>query len=507
MNKPSVNHIYTTGLIVIFLMIYLLLPTKNSSIDAYNYAANIKWDHDLFFPHHLLYNYFQHVIFKLLNFLGLYPDVLSMMKAVNGIFAASSLLIFSLIIKQIRPDEKDIFNQSAWILLAGSTFGFMRYATENETYIIPIFWSLLATYFFLLQLQTETKKYLLYSGIFSSISCLFHQIHIFWYLGMALTILVYKKNKYNTLVLLLPSIIIIITYYLAFIHDHFEFIHAKNLWQFALYDYYFGGANTNLGLNNFVLGIISFIRNFVQLHGYIPVILKKIPISFAVLVPLFYLVYQLANAFIKNKPKLISHGLFTKSILIIFFLQLTFAFFSEGNAEFMVMLPMLLFLMVYDSFKIHSKIILHLALIMLIWNISFGLIPSHFIDFQKQSKILDFMNKQKRASFILSDDVLIQNILYYESGIGWNTNIYKSPSALKSWNKSPVLLSNKIDSCRSANINVYTDCIDEPSVMSRKIYLQNDENDLFFEDYLIQKSDSINTFYGIKYFYKILYDK
>jgi hypothetical protein len=184
--------------------------------------------------------------------------------------------------------------------------------------------------------------------------------------------------------------------------------------------------------------------------------------------------------------------------------QLGFAIFSEGNAEFMIMLPMLFILIVNGFFQFHTKILFYIALPLLLWNISFGLFPNHHYDFQNHTKTIDFINSHKGAVFILSDDVLVQNRIYYQTGKNWDTGIYKSPASLGIRDKEITKLKVRIDSCLAAKIAVYTDCIDEPVILSRKTYLQKNENEVFFNQYALQKADSIAAFAGMRYFYKIL---
>jgi hypothetical protein len=506
MNRILNNKFKAYLLIFLFLLIYLIFPSQNSSIDAYDYAANIKWGHDIFFPHHLLYNAFHFLIYKFLIFIGLNTDVLALMKAVNAFFAAFCLLALYLILKAVNPDNtnKTIVNKNlALILFAGSSFAFMRFATENETYIIPLFWSLLASYYFLKHLQNNQLSSLFLSGLFATIACLFHQIHILWYVGLFLGIIIHKRSLLRLLAILIPGILIPFIYYIAFLQKHFEFTHAQNLWQFALYDYFYGAANTRFGANNFVLGLISFTRSFVQVHGIIPVLLKKSVFYLIAPISLLIFIGLSIRVLLKTKPKQKLSDIFIKTHILIFILQFAFAIFSEGNAEFMVMLPMLFILIINGIIEINYKATMYAALAMLVWNISFGLFPNYNYDFQNNSKTIDFINTHQGGIFILSDDVLVQNMIYYKTGKTWDTDIYKSPASLKSWGKDNMHLQHNIDSCLNNNILIYTDCIDELKLMSRKNYLQNDENELFFKNYEIEKVDSVETFTGIRYFYMI----
>jgi hypothetical protein len=292
--SESLNIVLPYCFFLFFALLYIFLPSQNSSVDAYNYAANLKWDHDLFFPHHLLYNYFQSIIFELTIYFHLAPDVLSLMKLVNSIFALFALCIFYIIIKELNKinEETDEIKPLSLLLFAGSSFGFMRYSTENETYIIPIFWSLLASYYFLRYLSNNHYKYLILSGFMATTSCLFHQIHIFWYIGLLMATYLYKRQIFSTLIILTPSLFIPIAYYIALKLDHYDFTKAQNLWQFMLYDYFYGTANTNLNIQNLILGFISFVRNFIQIHGIIPLLIKKMPLYSILFIPVVIFIFK-----------------------------------------------------------------------------------------------------------------------------------------------------------------------------------------------------------------------
>ncbi len=496
MQKPFNSNNYIFILIPFFFLIYLLLPTQNSSIDAYNYAANVKLNHDIFFPHHLMYNLLPSLIIKFLGLLNFQPDVLAFMKMVNASFAALSLYIFYKILDKLQEDKKNIL---PIILIAASCFGFMRYATENETYIVPIFWSLLATYFFLKYIKSNAKADILYSGIFATISCLFHQIHILWYAGLFFGTFFYKKDLKSTFFLAAPALILPIAYYFAFKQVHFEFNNAENLWQFVFYDYYYGTARVQFGFDNLILGFISFVRSFIQVHGIIPVLIKKNYLYAFAFAPFLFTGFQIIKYSWINKLEKLESTVFVKTISIIFLLQFAFAIFSEGNMEFMVMLPILLLLIINGLFKIKDSIYLSLGISIFIWNIAFGLFPNYSYDFQNQQKIIQIMENKKNAIFILSENALVENMIYYRMGLSCNPAIYKSPTSLIQQNKSTECLKTKMDSCILNNIEIFTDCVNEPKVISRKQYFSKNENELFFKDFEIVKIDSIQTLIGTKY--------
>lgn len=136
---------------------------------------------------------------------------------------------------------------------------------------------------------------------------------------------------------------------------------------------------------------------------------------------------------------------------------------------------------------------------MFAWNFSFGLFPNHHYNLQNQNKIIDFVNKHRGSLFVLSEDVLIQNLIFYETSKMWDSTILKSPESLKILGKNDKHLREKIDSSLKQNIDIYTDCVNEPIVFSRKNYLGKNYNTLFFSNYKFEIVDSINTLAGKKF--------
>ncbi len=121
----------------ILLVCYLLLSSNNQSLDAWEYAQNVKQEVDLFKAHHLLYNWFMYSLKSFPLFEGL--DTMKFMQFINGVFALISLYVLFRILFVLLADKS---KAQIWTILVGSSFAVLRYATENETYIIPIFFLL-----------------------------------------------------------------------------------------------------------------------------------------------------------------------------------------------------------------------------------------------------------------------------------------------------------------------------------------------------------------------------
>ena len=487
-------------IIIVFTLLYLLFPTHNSTTDAYIYAANVKWDHDLFFPHHLLYNIPGSVIYSLIKPFGFEIGALQAMKAVNAIVAGLTLYVFLKIVKQL-PLDKEI--TTGLLLVTGSSFGFFRFATENEAYIFPIFLSVLSSYYFLIFMDEKKSFFVFLSGFFASMACLFHQIHLFWALGIFIGLLFDNKKTEHVLIFLIPALLVPTVYFITFHFGDNKFMKAGNLFAFIFYDYFYGVTDVRFNFDNIILGFINLIRSYVQVHGIIFILLRKYPfLIIAILFSAFFLLKASLNLkpVAKNRhinsPFLLSH-------LIIFVLQFAFAVFAGGNAEFMVMLPLLSLLLVAPYVDLSYRFYTYLGMSILIWNFSFAVFPNHVFDYQNNKKLIDIIKKQPDGYFILSDDVLVQNKIYYQTGIPWNGHIIKSPAGYKINGKDKSLLRFRIDSILNTDKQIFTDCIDEPIIYNRAAYLSADENKDFFKTYNVLKTGSFQTFAGTKYIYAI----
>src|SRR5690349_13241780 len=128
--------------LLFFMLLYLLFPTANSTLDAWYYAACVKHGKDLFLPHHLLYNAFGYLLHKAVQLTGFSPDALAFLKVLNALFAVACLAVLNALLKQLHYTE---MRRVGWLLVAGASFGVWRFATENEVYLLPILLCLCAS--------------------------------------------------------------------------------------------------------------------------------------------------------------------------------------------------------------------------------------------------------------------------------------------------------------------------------------------------------------------------
>lgn len=147
-----------SSLVLIFILsfIYFLFPTNTHLSDSYDYAASVRYADKLFSAHHLLYNSFNHLIFVSVKFIYPAVDAMRLMQFVDASFAVLCLIILRRILVLCHFDKS---KSNVWTLFVACSFGVMRFAVEAETYIIPIFISLISSWYYLKSLQSGKLKY------------------------------------------------------------------------------------------------------------------------------------------------------------------------------------------------------------------------------------------------------------------------------------------------------------------------------------------------------------
>jgi len=472
----------------LFTLLYALLPTSNSGIDGYAYASSVKWFHDIFWPHHLMYCPVGVSVNSFLNLFGFYPDVLSMMKVVNSVSAGFCLLVLHSCMKAL-----EIYKSNYFVIFCGSCFGFMRFATENETYILPLFCSLTGTLLFILYGKTQKLVRLLFAGICFAIGVLFHQIHGFWYAAFGLILLFNsssQKLKKGAIFIVPGALLITITYltiYVSLIKN--QLIGEKEFVEFIFRDVYSGQVNTQIGLNNIIMTPISFIRSFIQVHGYMKPLIEDYKIL--LLIPLGLIIIALVSikSILKNgyrrEPKM---TIISNALLTAFIFQLSFAFYSVGNAEFMVMLPMIAALYLVTKFAIPVKPVLHLAFILLIYNMIFGLAPAHFLDLDGSKPLYSIIQKYPNSEWLLREPQKLENM--FEFNFGPNSK------------KQQIMLRNIPDREEAKNL-IYTDFLDMKETLNRGNLLNKVKREVKFVAYHQEAIDSFGFFGGKRVIYKL----
>ncbi|MDR2556211.1 MAG: hypothetical protein LBC49_00685 [Bacteroidales bacterium] len=409
-------------------LLYLLFPTANSTGDALGYAGDIKHGTPLFLPHHLFFSPFNYSLAWLFNI----SNTLALTAFVNAVFAGGVLIVMRFILRRLLMGDSNSdgnaggnnnstrSNTAWWLLFVGSCFGFMRYSTLGEVYIIPIFFSLLASALALY------KKPIWLCGLSAAIAVLFHQMHFFWWIGIAVFVVFSVKTSRRRWYALLQyaaiSLIVPVVYILAF---YFTPNDTTNIFAFLFHDYvsYDYATFSLFSGKALLLTAISFFRTFFQVHGYILSLFRYSPVFIlCAAAALFLLITALVSLRKTRISRLHLYRLFGWSHVIIFFLHFILAAGDAGggNAELMIMLPFALIIILLSLFKLQRFPIMYLALGVFVWNVSFGLIPQHFLQLTPDKTITKYIQQHPDKNYFLFDKHIISETLRYEAVDGGN---------------------------------------------------------------------------------------
>lgn len=422
-------------------------------------------------------------------------DTLLCMKMLNALFAFLALIVVQGILRQLKINEKTIVLIDC---LVGFSFSILRYATENETYIIPLFFALLASYFYVNYTATARNNFALNSALWATIAVLFHQIYFFWWIGLLIGFLI-SKNRRPVQNFLLISLLGPLTYLIVIraISKEFSFNVILNFLRGDL------GINANLGLSfrGLFFSFMNLLRSFIQIHGYmINMILSKMLFLVPGIISILFFILALLN--LPTLKKNIAASQFSNTHVSILLLQFIFALLSAGNAEFMVMIPVL-FLLLVPVFTLNAeKFLFRIMIAIVIWNISYGVVPLYLSNQEPEKFLCDAVIKEKNLIVIASDDQLLLSILYYETGNLQYENIYKSPALLITKGKDKGTLSKVIEKALNERKVIYTDCIG-PKPVSRASIIEGKVNEEFFSKYISVEIKTWKSITGQRSVYKL----
>lgn len=402
-------------IVILFIgFLYILFPTNNSSLDAYNYAAHIKYADYLFSPHHLLYSVLQYVILKPFTLWTSNVDVLTYSKYINSLFVLLNLWMVHLILKRLKIGIRESI---LLILIVAFSYNTFRFGTENETYIIPIFFSLLGSLFFLKFSENRKLSNIFLSGLFAAMAGLFHQIHFFWWFGLLIGLVIYFKNGKYFLIYFITTLVVPIVYFIVIFYYNNTSLTYEHIVQYVFHDYFTGSARTEFGYLNVILILISSIRSFFQVHPNIIYLIKQ-NISFVLpLLVFLYFIYLFISIVIRKKlieKRVVENKIFFKTTLWVLLLQFLFAFYSVGNVEFLVMLPILVVLSLCYYFKFNTYFLTFFALTLFAWNFIYGIYPNHKFRYYNEDVLVDFIVNHPNDFFYCESSrcgksVLLQN--------------------------------------------------------------------------------------------------
>jgi hypothetical protein len=423
-------------------------------------------------------------------------EAISALNAMNALAASFSLFFAYKIFKQL--DASDL-TASIFVFFCGASFGFFRFATDAETYILPILFSLISTHFFI---KKSTPFNLFFSALFSVLAVLTHQLHIWW--TLALLIYLIKNQSYtlqSKIIYSLTLCLIPLSYYLAYLFSPFN----GNFFEFILGEYNKGNASIDISFLSLKLSFINFIRTFIQIHGNILFIFKSYPIICTAVTLICIGIVSIALKSLKNTsqfngvskklgffPKLKPqfHSLFLLASVFHF----VFAFLSSGNAEFMAMLPFVLCFLIASQYQmVKFNFNLLLALLLFVWNLSFGILSHSILDIKKVNNQVEFIVNHPNAIFISDNKNLIENQLTYQYGFMNRPNLNKT-------NITP----SEMNELLQKDFKIYTDVSLQKGPISRKELLTTNSLVEELKDFQLQKVDSFDNIYGKNFIRMIL---
>jgi hypothetical protein len=467
---------------LIMTLLYLIFPNLHPSNDAWAYAADARLGVDLFSPHHLLYTASAYVVIRIFDF----AEPILVLQGMNAFMAGLSLALMAWWLMRSGLRVSSI---GAWVFTAGASFVLMRFATENEAYLMPMPFVLLSALF--LQGALPAYRWML-AGLCMGLAILYHQQHLAAAAMIVVWGLWHKRNYAGVAVFigmfLLP---VILGYALVGVYLTGSGMYG---WQYFFHDFHSGSAQFVPGMQQWLLTPISLVRAFFQVHGYMLPVLKgnillALGTGFAFLTLIF--------VFTRIRSWWQCHQWSEHAVLptYLFVAYLMFAIWFGANQEFMVPLPFLLFIIMAIWFQqIPQLNVWLLGISLLIWNLCNALIPQRFLILNAQSAIEDMILQDTSVVWILSDESAMRHRLRYTTG-SEHFHLLHSPVYYTEMFGSTDSLQQTVASALSAGHCVRTDVLGAPALMSRKHILQAASQDFWLDEWAVV--DSVLTDVGL----------
>ncbi|MDP2175644.1 MAG: hypothetical protein Q8K70_06995 [Bacteroidota bacterium] len=467
-------------------LVYFLLPNQNPQIDSWYYAACVKHHHELFNSHHLLYNVWGHCFYTFLKFVFPHIEAIKALNFMNALSATVSLFVLFRILKNMGTQALT----ALWLtLFCGVSFGFWRFASDAETYSLPLMFALLATLFY-----SDTKKYTsVWCALFSVLAILTHQLYIWWAVALFLGHLLSKSQK-NTLAFSIILLFVPLVYYVSYLlldSDTNGFI------NFILGEYSKGNAGIHLSGQTLLLGGINLIRTFVQVHGNMIYLFNEFG-SFYWFLILLILYFVFKNFKLKNlqfvEAKLSKNALFFVA-LIGFVLHFLFALVSDGNAEFMSMLPFLMVIGLAAMFEFKNvRLLATFTVLLFVWNLSFAILPNHFKNISQVNLQVKYTIQNPHEIFVWTDKPLVENQVDYVLGFTHSIRYIK---------KDEVNIDSMTHILKQGK-KVYTDIGLQTTHWTRASMIEKQSETDLNRYFKFNKVDSFENLYGKNYIYQLL---
>jgi hypothetical protein len=538
MVRRSIFNTSQVAVAILLTALCLALPTHNSTGDAWYYAACSRWGHELWQPHHLLYNGVGWLWLRLIGATGpAGPNALRWLQALNSLAYGGCLLLLGSLLRRAGARPAAV---PAWLLLVGSTFGMLRFAVENEAYIQPLLLALAASLAWAQALRVAPRLilvalglptspsprpapgWLLLAGLLAVLACLLHQMMAWWWLGLLLGLRPWRGRPSlgPALAYAAPALLVPLAYWLAAPPDG----GALGVVRFALHDYLTGGAHVGLGSRGWLLTPLNLVRTLVQVHGNLLPLAQRWPalLGAAAVVSLALAVWAVVgarpvagslssetNAWLPEStapvPAVAAGAGAADAVarrirgahLLIAALQLVFVVLSAGNAEFMVILPALAALGLAGGRwrPWPTRRVAALGAALLVWNLAAGLLPARLLAFSAAGPALQAaVQQQPNAWFVLSDPNPLRNQLHYYTG-----QPVAPPQILGLAGQDSTRFRAWLRGQLAAGAVVYTDALGGPRPLDRARLTLGDPAAILLRSFEARRVAALPTFLGPYY--------
>ncbi len=394
------------------LVVYWFGASLNASADSLAYALNAFTGRDMLYPHHLLYVPLGYCVTHLFSAF----DPLTVLQHFNAVLAAGVLWLFGAIYNRRFGKGFETFMATTF---CACCFGFARFATDNEVYILFVLLALMAINFVQLFLLNNRLRYAVLAAVALLLCCLSHQLGILVWIP-TFVLLCFPRFRRVLPAFLVISLLIPMTYWAVCYFATGEGSLAA-LTGFVLHDYSCGVAEGPIVRQILLFTPISLVRTFIQVHASTLVLLttRLVPVllTLGVLWLVGFVLLFWGNKVLAHKPlkpvrRHVNDKPFLYYCLTVLLMVFGFAAFSNGNAEFMTLVPFLL-LLVVGGFAEASLLIGSVAVLILGWNIAFGLQPQRNPDLNGNASLAQFVHDHPQYQYDLADPVPVINYYNY----------------------------------------------------------------------------------------------
>jgi hypothetical protein len=182
-------------------------------------------------------------------------------------------------------------------------------------------------------------------------------------------------------------------------------------------------------------------------------------------------------------------------------LHLGFAAQAAGNAEFMVMLPALAAVALAGGVLLAwpARRVAALGTAVLSWNLAFGLVPAHLLDYTGAGPTLRArVLGQPSAWFLLRDPNLLRNQLHYYTG-----RPNSAPRVVGLAGQNAVAFRAWLTAHLAAGEPVYTDELGGYQPLDRARLMQGNAARALLAGWPTGPVDSVSTFFGPRYLRRV----